>query len=289
VVELEVERAALHTFHTIKIKRQVIEQKGVTSRYIPEQKVGVIKVSSFLYEQEKTSDAVLRELENLKSQGEVQGVVLDLRNNPGGFLEEAINVAGLFVPRGSIIVQTKGQGKDRLSARRSKNHPAISNLPVIVLINAGSASASEIVASALMDQNAALIIGERSFGKASVQEVQTRGTTIIKLTTARYYAPEGYTVQVYGVVPDVTISDEPDGTFPPRYREEDMWKHLPELKQRDNDSVRNSWIDLLKKDVGDNLKAEEYLEQHKNDAEKPDYMLQRAMSFFPALRRHPRP
>ena len=160
---------------------------------------------------------------------------------------------------------------------------------MIVLIDSGSASASEIVASALMDHNAALVVGERSFGKASVQGVHTRGDVKIKLTTERYYAPRGYTVQVYGVVPDIEISDTSSGDFPPSFREEDMWRHLPELERREKDPVREGWIGNLRSIVGKNEAAEKYLAAHKGDAVRPDYMLQRALSYFEALSKYPTP
>ncbi len=290
IVVLSVERSALKTIHDISIKRGVIEQRAVSSEYLPDQKVGVIKISSFLYKGSETSYMVKEEFRSILNQsgGSLRGLVIDLRNNPGGFLEEAINVAGLFLDAGKVVVQTRGRHTG-LMPRQNHYEPEIKNIPVIVLVNAASASASEIVASALKDHNRALILGERSFGKASVQEMKTQGDIIVKLTTARYYAPRGYTIQVYGVNPDIPVSDEEDGSFPEKFREEDMWKHLPELEQREPDSGREEWIRKLKKVVGDNRAAEQYLKKHKNDARRPDYMLIRALSYFDALYRYPRP
>ncbi len=292
VVTLGVNRPPVMTAHDIKIKRSVITQKAVTSEYLPDRQIGVIKISSFLYKGTETSDMVEDEYDQLKekSDGKMKGLVIDLRNNPGGFLEEAINVAGLFLPRGSVVVQTKGRGTG-LTPRKSYITPVVPpDMPMIVLVNAGSASASEIVASALMDHNRALILGEQSFGKASVQEmVPSHDSIIKKLTTARYYAPDGYTVQVYGVVPDMKLSDEEDGSFPPRFREEDMWKHLPELKKRNPDHAREAWVKKLKSIVGDNSSAEKYLQEHKNDARRPDYMLLRALPYLESMNRYPAP
>jgi len=288
-VVLDVERPTTGDFLPIRIKRGVITQLAVSSYLYGKTKIGVIKISSFLYKGHETSEMVEEEYRKLLEQTDkLEGLVIDLRNNPGGFLDEAINVAGLFLPEGKVVVQTKGKGTP-LQPRANTFEKVIKNVPVIVLINSGSASASEIVASALQDYNAALVIGERSFGKATVQEMRTYGSVIIKLTTARYYAPRGYTIQVAGVEPDVQISDELDGTFPLRFREEDMWRHLPKLKTRQISTPKRAWVNHLKGVVGNNEKAESYIQKHKNDAEKPDYMMIRAVSFFNALKQFPHP
>lgn len=284
-VTLEVNRPPMMTVHEIVIQRSVITQKAVSSEYLPEDKVGVIKVSSFLYKGDETSTLLRNEYEDLlkKSNGKMEGLVLDLRNNPGGFLEEAVNVAGIFLKKGSVVVQTRGRGTG-LRPRASQDTPVIPDIPMIVLINSNSASASEIVASALLDHNRALILGERSFGKATVQEMQTRGDIIVKLTTARYYAPRGYTIQVYGVNPDVQISDEIDGSFPDRYREEDMWKHLPELEARVTDPQREKMVQRIEEAVGTRpQEAEKFIEKHKSDARRTDYMLVRSMPYLKEL------
>lgn len=299
-VTLTVERPTTLETLDISIRRGVIEQKAVSSTYIPDsplkgfstQKIGVIKLSSFLFDRTYPSDLIREEYESLVNQadGKLEGLVLDLRGNPGGDLREAIKVAGLFLPKGLEVVEIKG----RRDSKEEKNnlrpiflHSA--EAPLIVMIDAGSASASEIVASALKDHNAALIVGERSFGKATVQSLESLGDVIIKLTTARYYAPDGYTIQVYGVNPDVAISPEADGSFPPRFREEDMWQHLPELQERKKKPGRQAWVDSLKKTVGENESAEKFLRDHKSDAIKPDAALIRAIAYIDALKKNPRP
>ena len=295
VVALFVERPTELRSLTIRIKRDVIELKAVSSRYRADEGLGILKISSFLYDTDRTSVAVRREYQALlrKAGKPLKGLIIDLRNNPGGDLDEAINTTGLFLPEDKVVVTIKRRNRTR--NRRNRGEPMIpmrggkSRFPVIVLINAGSASASEILASALMDHSAALVLGDRSFGKASVQGLQPRGDVILKLTTARYYAPKGYTIQVYGVQPDIRVSDEPDGTFPPRFREEDMWRHLPELTRRKADSAREAWLEKLKAAVGKNEAAEQYLKKHKNDALKPDYMLTRALGYLKAMKRYPRP
>lgn len=293
-VTLEIERKTEYTHLQIRIKRGVIQQKAVSSSYMPESKIGVIKLSSFLFLDNTPTERVRNEYRDLvkKAGGRLNGLVLDLRGNVGGDLEEAIRICGLFVPDDSVVVQIKRRGDtDEHRSPESRMTPA--DLPVIVLINSNSASAAEIVASALMDHKTALVLGERSFGKATVQTLQSLPSSgrqvLIKITTARYYAPEGYTVQVYGVVPDIALSDEVDNSFPPRFREEDMWKHLQKLKQRERNPAREAWVEKLKAIVGKNEKAELYLNTHKSDAIKPDYMLMRALSYFDALKQFPAP
>ena len=304
VVELFVDRPIELRSLAIRIKRGLIKIKAVSSRYLPKERIGVIKITSFLYHTARPSQLVRREYDVLKrrSGGRLRGLIIDLRNNPGGDLRDAIITTGLFLPKNKIVVRIRGRLRSRGSDSRIHNEdkrnpgrPMIPMrgefpaFPVIVLVNGGSASASEILASALMDHNAALVLGDRSFGKASVQSLADLGSVIVKLTTSRYYAPQGYTIQVYGIHPDVRVSDEPDGSFPPRYREEDMWKHLPELKNKKPDPARKAWAERLKKIVGKNEEAESYLKKHRNDALKPDYMLRRALTYLKAMRRFPRP
>ena len=280
---------------SIRIKRAKIEQKAVSSSYLLDlpykdfmpMRVGIIKISSFLFDKKLPSDLIRREYNQLldRADGKLDGLILDLRGNPGGDLEEAINVGGLFLPKKDVVVEIRS--KDDSAKRKSRENSLALNsnqMPIVVLINAGSASASEIVASALQDHNAALILGERSFGKASVQSLRPLDSVIVKVTTARYYAPKGYTIQVYGVEPDIDVSDELDGSFPVRFREEDMWKHLPELKKREPDAVRSAWVERLKALAkNDAAAAEVFLKSHEKDAVKPDVMLIRALPYLKAM------
>ncbi len=293
-VTLGIERPPIMNSKNIEIIRSLIVQKAVTSEFLPGDGVAVLKVSSFLYERNSTSDMVREEYQSLlkKSNGKIKGIILDLRGNPGGILDEAIQVSGLFLKKGSIVVHTQSSGSGRLVPKASNSDPvAPVDIPMIVLINAGSASASEIVASALLDHNRALILGDRSFGKASVQTVDENSATgiVMKITVARYYAPRGYTIQVFGVVPDIAVSDEPDGTFPVRFREEDMWKHLPELTKRSPDPIHDAYARKVKDAVGKNSVAESYLKKHRHDAQKPDYMLIRSLSYLKYMANHPIP
>jgi C-terminal peptidase prc len=303
MVELEIHRPIEMRTLTIKIKRGVIEQKAVSSVYLPESpykdylpgfRIGIIKITSFLYDKIPQSEMIRKEYYNLleKSEGKLEGLIIDLRNNSGGDLDEAIKVAGLFLPENAVVVEIRGKG-GYFEKRRNSTSPLISansHIPIIVLVNAGSASASEIFASALMDHNVSLIVGERTFGKATVQGLRKIGDVIVKLTTARYYAPKGYTIQVYGVEPDIKISDEIDGSFPPRFREEDMWKHFPELEKRPEDPKRSEWVKkLISLNEPNSKKAEEYLKTHERDAIRPDAMLIRALGYIKAMKIYPKP
>jgi len=294
-VILTVERVTEPQPIEVKIKRGVIEQKSVSSRYLEKENVGVIKISSFLFKDKTVTELVVEEYNQLvrESNRRMRGLLLDLRGNSGGDLQEAVRVSGLFLPYDATVVQVKsGQGAMRQLRNpidKPIRDPRSSALPVIVLIDSGSASASEIFASALMDHDAALIVGERSFGKATVQKLIPTGDVLAKLTIARYYAPDGYTCQVHGVEPDIKISDEADGGFPLSFREEDMMTALPELQDREPDPARQAWLDKLKSEVGENQEAEEYIAEHKADARRPDYMLIRALSYLDALDKHPRP
>jgi C-terminal peptidase prc len=294
MVVLSIERPPVRSFHEISIQRSIIDQKGVSSDYLPEQNIGYIKVTSFLFEpnhpEKSTGNMIINEFDNLQQKsGGLSGLVIDLRNNPGGYLDEAVRVSGLFIEKGSVAVQTRGRGTG-LRPLRTSDRPVIpASLPVIVLINAGSASASEILASALMDHKRALIVGERSFGKASVQGMEPMGNFKIKLTTARYYAPQGYTIQASGVIPDIDISEELAGNFPPRFREEDMWKHLPRLEKRAEDSARENWVNKLKSEAANSKEADIYIEEHKNDARRTDYALIRSLPYFNAMKKYPSP
>jgi carboxyl-terminal processing protease len=134
-----------------------------------------------------------------------KGVVLDLRNNPGGLLEQAVSVADIFLDRGEIV-STRGRRSDSIQRFNARRGELIDGRPIVVLINGGSASASEIVAGALQDHDRAIVMGTQSFGKGSVQTIMPLpGHGAIRLTTARYYTPSGTSIQATGIVPDIEV------------------------------------------------------------------------------------
>jgi carboxyl-terminal processing protease len=187
------------------VTRGVISLEPVTSKL--EGQIGVVTVNEFSNDVGKN---VFTAIQNMRrdSAGRMSGLVLDLRQNPGGSLDEAIALSDLFLTNG-IIVSQRGRVNNENETYRAESMfvgDAISGLPMVVLINAGSASASEIVAGALQDQHRALIQGERSFGKGSVQSmIRLDKTHAVKLTTARYYTPSGRSVQEGGITPDIQV------------------------------------------------------------------------------------
>jgi carboxyl-terminal processing protease len=189
--------------------------------------IGIINLISFSAHTGDDMRMAIRGIE--KSLGHKPlGYILDLRSNPGGLLDEAVSVSDSFLDKGIIVSQ---RGRAREDTQTYFAHPGddTGGLPVIVLVDAGSASASEIVAGALQDQHRALIMGERSFGKGSVQTLlPLSATSALRLTTARYYTPSGRSVQEGGIEPDIQVPQisDPDFVKRPKYRESDLRRHL---------------------------------------------------------------
>ena len=225
----------------VTIIREEIRTQSVRSKVI-EPGFGWIRVSQF---QERTVEDFVTKVEAIyKQEPNLKGLVLDLRNDPGGLLDAAVAISAAFLPENVVVVSTNGQlaeskftykAAPEYYLRRAGNDPlkrlpaAIKTVPLIVLVNEGSASASEIVAGALQDHKRARIMGTQTFGKGSVQTVRPLGPdTGIKLTTARYYTPNGKSIQAKGIIPDVMIDDTLEGSpfAALRTREADLEKHL---------------------------------------------------------------
>ena len=193
----------------IKLTRAVIKINAVRAR--AEGEIAYVKISTF---NEQTHANLVSQLERLKKQigPSIKGYVVDLRNNPGGLLDQAISVSDDFLERG-VIVLTKGRNLEETQRANARAGDITEGKRIIVLINGGSASASEIVAGALQDHQRAIVIGTRSFGKGSVQTIIPLGTQVnragaIRLTTARYYTPSGRSIQAKGIDPDVVVEQE---------------------------------------------------------------------------------
>lgn len=186
------------------ITRAIIKVKSVKSSTL-EKGYGYLRITQF---QTHTPENLLQAISKLKKEnGELKGVVLDLRNNPGGVLTAAVSVSDAFINSG-LIVYTEGRVKDSELKFKATPGDVLNGAPMVVLINAGSASASEIVAGALQDHHRAIIMGEKSFGKGSVQTiVPLSSDTALKLTTARYFTPSGRSIQAEGIVPDIPLSN----------------------------------------------------------------------------------
>jgi carboxyl-terminal processing protease len=203
-IELTIVREGEEAPLKFTLTRDVIKVKSVKSKLL-EKGYGYVRVSSF---QSGTGESLLESLAQLKKEnaGAMKGLVLDLRNNPGGVLNAAVEVSDAFLKSG-LIVYTKGRIENSEMRFSAAGDDLLNGAPMVVLINAGSASASEIVAGALQDQKRAVIMGEKSFGKGSVQTIlPTSNGAAVKLTTARYYTPSGRSIQAEGIEPDIALS-----------------------------------------------------------------------------------
>src|SRR5438128_2097735 len=195
----------------VSITRDIIRVRSVRSRMEGED-VGFIRISQF---NEQTSEGLKKAITDITTQvgkDKLKGYVLDLRNNPGGLLDQAISVSDAFLERGEIV-STRGRNAEETQRYSARPGDLTNGKPVIVLINGGSASASEIVAGALQDHKRATILGTRSFGKGSVQTIIPLGNNngALRLTTARYYTPSGKSIQAKGIVPEIEVlQDVPD-------------------------------------------------------------------------------
>ena len=227
-ITLTVVREGVRKPLKFKLVREVIQVKSVKSRLL-EPGFAYLRVTQF---QAKTAQSLQQELNALEQQNKapLKGLVLDLRNNPGGVLNGAVDVADDFLDEG-LIVETKGRGAGADQSFKATPGDLLKNAPMVVLVNGGSASASEIVAGALQDHHRALILGERTFGKGSVQTILPLGNgTAVKLTTARYYTPSGRSIQAAGIEPDIKLKalkvGDGDGTDSDFIKESDLSGHL---------------------------------------------------------------
>lgn len=248
-VVLTVFRKAESRSFPVTIVREEIRVQSVRAKMV-EPGYGWLRVSQF---QDRTVEDFARKLEDLyKQDPNLKGLVLDLRNDPGGLLEGAVAISAAFLPTDVVVVSTNGQIADSKATfkaspeyylRRGGSDPlkrlpdAVKKVPLVVLVNEGSASASEIVAGALQDHKRATIMGAQTFGKGSVQTVRQLGPdTALKITTARYYTPSGASIQAKGIVPDVMLDETAEGNVfaALRVREADLEKHIAgQAEQKD--------------------------------------------------------
>jgi len=221
----------------IKIVRDTIRVRSVRSKMLQDN-IGYVRIAQF---QEKTGIDLVRHLKELGEKGAPRGLILDLRNDPGGLLTSAIGVSAAFLKPDTLVVSTDGRAPD--SKQKYLSNPAdyargerdylsglpawVKTVPMVVLVNVGSASASEIVAGALQDHKRATIMGNRTFGKGSVQVIlPISDTTAIKLTTSRYFTPKGRSIQATGIMPDIVVADTAEGDLFRMSREADLKRHL---------------------------------------------------------------
>jgi len=239
----------------ITIVRDIIKVRSVRSKMLSDD-VAYVRISQF---QERTGSDMIAQLRTLGNTSAPRGLVLDLRNDPGGLLHSAIGVSAAFLPRSVAVVSTDGRTPDsrRKYVASSADYarggsgdylagaPAwLKTVPMVVLVNAGSASASEIVAGALQDHDRAKVLGNRTFGKGSVQVIlPVSAESAIKLTTSRYFTPNGRSIQATGIVPDYVVADTAEGDLFRLPREADLHRHL--ANQQDPDGEVKSAADTV--------------------------------------------
>jgi carboxyl-terminal processing protease len=242
-VTITIMRSAFEKPQPFTLDREVIKVKSVKSKTL-EHGFGYVRLTQF---QEHSGEDLGKALDKLREEngGSLQGLVLDLRNNPGGLLDQAVDVSDQFLAEG-LIVYTKGREGDmqmEFSAMRSGTEP---DYPIVVLINGGSASASEIVAGALQDHGRAVIMGLQSFGKGSVQTIiPLSDDSGLRLTTAKYYTPNGTSIQARGIIPDIEVlqSEIKEAKEFNHFREKDLKNHFDTESNGENSTEENA-VDL---------------------------------------------
>jgi len=226
----------------VELTRAIIKVKSVKQKML-EPGYGYIRISTFA---SRTGASLKEAISILKDEnnGSLNGLVLDLRNNPGGLLDAAVEVSDTFITKG-LVVYTEGRIKDSNQKFHAKPNDLLKGAPLVVLVNGGSASASEIVAGALQDHDRAVIIGTKTFGKGSVQTVMPlTNDTAVKMTTARYFTPSGRSIQAEGIVPDieldpVKITARDDASIS-MLREQDLKKHLDHVDSKEAQELNKS-------------------------------------------------
>jgi len=224
-VTITIVRESLTEPKVYTLTRDIIKVKSVKSKSMGDG-IGYIRLAQFQLDSHQEVERALQGF--LKEKGGVKGLILDLRNNPGGLLDQAVRIADEFVESG-LIVYTDGRVEAQKTKYAAHKEGTFTGFPIVVLVNAGSASASEIVAGALQDHGRAIVIGQRTFGKASVQTIlPLEDGSALRLTTARYYTPNGRSIQAKGIEPDIVVEDgkEPPEGHPGMLREKDIERHL---------------------------------------------------------------
>ncbi len=246
----------------VTITRGIIEIKSIKEARILEGNIGYIRLVEF---QENTPKDLIKSLQELKVKG-MNGLILDLRSNPGGLLDTSIKVSEIFLPRGKVVVSTKGRVKEQNAVYKAGYKKPYTDFPLLVLVNEGSASASEITAGAIKDNKRGLIVGMRTFGKGSVQTVIPLGDgSALRLTTAKYFTPSGKAIHNEGIAPDVVI---------------------PFVKEVKNTQKKEAQVEEAE-DVFEKLQQEQEQKTPSKEKENPlkyDNQLQRAIDLMKGIK-----
>ena len=283
-VTITVFREGLDKPLDITIVRDIIKLKSVKSKVIDD-KIGYIKLTQF---QEKSAGDMKKALKKLTDQ-DISSLILDLRNNPGGLLKGAVDVTSQFLPNSKLVVYIKGRSGEKTEFNTNNGNHYF-KLPMVVLVNEGSASASEIVAGAMQDWDQAIVLGTQTFGKGSVQTVMPLSDgSALRLTTARYYTPKGRSIQTTGITPDIVVKLEAKNGAKshPIMREADLDKHLKndtngeDQKQDDKDTEKKS-ESVPEDKAGDNKK--DIAEVPSKVDEDDDSQLERAVDLLKSWR-----
>jgi carboxyl-terminal processing protease len=292
-VQLTVFRKLESRSFPVTIVREEIRMQSVRAKLV-DPGYGWVRVSQF---QDRTVDDFARKVEELyKQDPNLKGLVLDLRNDPGGLLDGAVALSAAFLPEGAVVVTTNGQIDESKAtfratpehyARRGAGDPlrrlpaALKTVPLVVLVNEGSASASEIVAGALQDHKRATIMGAQTFGKGSVQTVRPlTADTALKITTARYFTPSGRSIQAKGIVPDIWLDETAEGNVYAalRMREADLEKHLQGADEKKDDAASKAREEARRKVEEQLSKSKEPPKPLPEFGSTEDFPLQQALN-----------
>lgn len=253
---------------TLNLKRDLIKTKSVKSEL--KENVGTIRISDFGAKTVREVESEIKKMEQeaKKNKKEIVGYVLDVRNNPGGFLSAAVGVSDLFLDSGDIV-STRGRDKTDIDIQSAKAGDITNGKPLVVLINHGSASASEIVAGAIQDNKRGVIMGTQSFGKGSVQQQRPLGDgTAIHITISRYYTPNGTSIQAKGITPDVEV----------------LQSKVEALEKKEDIFSESTLVGALKnEDEEDITKSKDSKDSNKEEKKLEDYQMNRAVDMVKAL------
>jgi len=233
-IDLSIYREKEGKVFDVTIERQMIKINSVKDAKVIDEGIGYVKLIEF---QEKSARELEDALKKLLGQN-IRGLILDLRNNPGGLLETSIGVTDLFLKKGEMIVLTKGRNILNNKEFKARRNTPFQDLALVCLVNEGSASASEIVAGAIKDNQRGIIVGKKTFGKGSVQTVvPLKDGSALRITTAEYFTPDGHSILNNGIIPDIVVDAFKHKNLPDKEKKKDIFKEITDDKEADKESI----------------------------------------------------